>query len=124
MQLYSTPYTIPIQATPPLEVDEDMESAEIARRKALQVAIANLCVEAGFTSVEKEALGTLTEIAQSCKSWCQFQIEHPTWTSFSFLPVDITELGRTSRVYSELASRTEPTASDVHMALIDAGMYV
>ena len=45
-----------------------MDSAEIARRKALQVAIANLCVEAGFTSVEKEALGTLTEIAQSCES--------------------------------------------------------
>lgn len=35
---------------------------------------------------------------------------------------DITELGRTARVYSELASRTDPTVSDVHMALIDAGM--
>lgn len=34
---------------------------------------------------------------------------------------DITELGRTARVYSELASRTEPTLSDVQLALVDAG---
>ena len=36
---------------------------------------------------------------------------------------DITELGRTARVYSELASRTEPTLSDVQLALVDAGRY-
>ena len=35
--------------------------------------------------------------------------------------IDITELGRTSRLYSELAQRTEPTASDVQLALVDAG---
>ena len=34
---------------------------------------------------------------------------------------DITELGRTARVYSEVASRTEPTLSDVQLALVDAG---
>ncbi len=33
----------------------------------------------------------------------------------------ISELGRTARMYSELASRTEPTVSDVHSALIDSG---
>lgn len=44
-----------------------MDATELARRKALQVAIANLCVEAGFISMEKDALGTLTEIAQSCE---------------------------------------------------------
>lgn len=38
-----------------------------------------------------------------------------------FLVSDITELGRTARVYSELASRTEPTLSDVQLALVDAG---
>lgn len=35
--------------------------------------------------------------------------------------LDITELGRTSRLYCELAQRTEPTVSDVQLALIDAG---
>lgn len=45
-----------------------MDANEVARRKALQAAIANLCIEAGFMSMEKDALGTLTEIAQSCKS--------------------------------------------------------
>ena len=40
------------------------------------------------------------------------------------LSADITEMGRTSRVYSELASRTEPTVSDVHMALVDAGIMM
>jgi len=33
----------------------------------------------------------------------------------------ITEVGRTSRLYSELAQTTEPTVSDVELALIDAG---
>lgn len=47
-------------------------------------------------------------------------MEHTT-LSLRFSNADITELGRTARVYSELASRTEPTVSDVHMALIDAG---
>lgn len=44
-----------------------MDAGEVARRKALQAAIANICVEAGFVSMERDALGTLTEIAQSCK---------------------------------------------------------
>ncbi len=35
----------------------------------------------------------------------------------------ISELGRTARMYSELALRTEPTVSDVQLALIDAGTY-
>lgn len=47
-----------------------MDAGEIARRKALQAAIASVCVETGFVSMEKDALGTLTEIAQSCKHCC------------------------------------------------------
>ena len=35
--------------------------------------------------------------------------------------LDIAELGRTSRMYSELSQRTEPTLSDVRQALVDAG---
>lgn len=44
-----------------------MEEVETSRRKALQAAIAALCVEVGFMSIEKDALGVLTEILQSCK---------------------------------------------------------
>ena len=44
-----------------------MEKVEVTRRKVLQTAIAALCVEAGYGSVEKHALGALTEATQSCK---------------------------------------------------------
>jgi len=44
-----------------------MEKAELARRKALQAAVAALCVEVGFITAEKDAMGTLSEILQSCK---------------------------------------------------------
>jgi len=37
------------------------------------------------------------------------------------LAVVITELGRTARMYSELALRTEPTVLDLQAALIDSG---
>ena len=97
-----------------------MEEAEIARRKALQTAAAALCVEAGYISTEKDALGVLSEIMQSCKCW-QYVPNEAHHTDFLHVDPDITELGRTARVYSELASRTEPTASDVQMALVDAG---
>ena len=43
------------------------ESVEMARRKALQIAVAALCVEAGFVSADKDAMGTLSEIIQSCE---------------------------------------------------------
>ena len=40
---------------------------EEARRKALQTSVAALCVEVGYISTEKDALGALCEILQSCK---------------------------------------------------------
>lgn len=46
------------------------ESFEVARRKALQTAVSALCVEAGFVSAEKDAVGVLTEMMQSCKCRC------------------------------------------------------
>ena len=46
------------------------ESFELARRKALQTAVSALCVEAGFVSAEKDAIGTLTEMLQSCRCSC------------------------------------------------------
>ena len=40
---------------------------EEARRQALQAAVGALCVEAGFLSSERDALGVLSEILQSCE---------------------------------------------------------
>ncbi len=45
-----------------------MESAELARRKALQTTVAALCIEVGFISADKDAIETLSEILQSCKA--------------------------------------------------------
>lgn len=45
-----------------------MNGAEQARRKALQTAVAALCIEVGFVSADSEALGSLSEILQSCES--------------------------------------------------------
>ena len=36
--------------------------------------------------------------------------------------IDIIEIGRTAKVYCEMAQRLEPTVSDVNLALIDVGM--
>lgn len=44
-----------------------MEKVELSRRKVLQTAVAALCVEVGYLSVESHALGSLTEATQSCK---------------------------------------------------------
>lgn len=44
-----------------------MEEVERARRKALQASVATLCVEVGYMGIEKDALGVLSEIVQSCK---------------------------------------------------------
>ena len=39
------------------------------------------------------------------------------------LVVDITEIGRMTRTYCELAQRNEPTLSDVQIALMECGEY-
>lgn len=43
-----------------------MEAVDSSRKKALQAAVAALCVEVGFVSADKGALGVLNEIIQSC----------------------------------------------------------
>ncbi|KAG0700303.1 Transcription initiation factor TFIID subunit 8 [Chionoecetes opilio] len=70
------------------------------RRKTLGAAVAGMLQEAGFTAFEKAALGTLTEMLQSLLS----------------------EIGRSTRAYAELAYRTEPVSGDVVMALVDMGI--
>lgn len=46
---------------------KEMEGVELARRKALQAAVAALCVEVGFISSDRHAMGVLSEILQSCE---------------------------------------------------------
>jgi len=72
------------------------------RRKVLVNCVALMAQEAGFGHVDKAALGTLVETLQGL----------------------IVELGRTTRVYTELACRVEPTVGDVTLAMTELGMKV
>ncbi|XP_065886863.1 transcription initiation factor TFIID subunit 8-like [Dysidea avara] len=76
-----------------------MDDTYVARRKALTVAVAALCLEAGYGSATDNALATFTEMIQSY----------------------ITEIGRLSQAYAEVAFRTQPTLADVHMSLVAIG---
>jgi len=71
-------------------------------RRALQASVAALCTEAGFTSADKAALESLTEMLQSF----------------------LVELGRSSRAFAELSSRVEPIVGDVMMSLVEMGIRV
>ena len=44
-----------------------MDETYLARRKALSVAVAALCLETGFGSASEDALANLTEMIQSCR---------------------------------------------------------
>ena len=44
-----------------------MDGVEVAKRKALETAVAALCIESGFQTAERETVGVLSEIMQSCK---------------------------------------------------------
>nr|XP_027216056.1 transcription initiation factor TFIID subunit 8-like [Penaeus vannamei] len=70
------------------------------RRKILATAVSGIIQESGFLNVEKAALGTLVEMMQSL----------------------ISQIGRESKGYSELAYRTEPIIADIIMALVDLGI--
>jgi transcription initiation factor TFIID subunit 8 len=72
------------------------------RRKMLRISAGALCSEVGFGCIENSALETLTEAMQSY----------------------IFELARSSKAYSELASRTKPMFGDVLLAQIDMGSDV
>lgn len=79
-----------------------MDANARSRRKALKVAVGALCTEVGFGMAEESALETLTEMLQSL----------------------LTEIGRSSKAYTELCGRTEVMVTDVLMALIDQGINV
>ena len=44
-----------------------MDGLDCVKRKTLQTAVAALCVEVGYVSADKEAMGTLSEMLQSCE---------------------------------------------------------
>lgn len=73
-----------------------------ARRKYLYTAVTALCYECGFTSADKAALETLTEMLQSI----------------------LCELARSCRAYCELSGRTEVLGADVLMAMVEMGLDV
>ena len=71
-------------------------------RMYLRVAVSGLLTALGFTSAENVALETLTELTQSF----------------------ISELGRSTRSFCELANRVEPVSADVVLALVEMGVPV
>lgn len=80
----------------------EVKNPEKARREALKVAVSALCCEVGFSHADESCLETLTEMLQSF----------------------ITELGRSTRAFSELSCRTDPMISDVVMSLVEMGQDV
>ncbi|OXA50927.1 transcription initiation factor TFIID subunit 8 [Folsomia candida] len=79
-----------------------MDPPQNQRRKLLSQAVALMVQEVGYESGESVALEMLTEMFQSI----------------------LTEMGRTTRMFTELAGRVEPTVGDVTMALVDMGIKV
>lgn len=79
-----------------------MDAHARSRRKALKVAVGALCKEVGFGMAEESALETLTEMLQSL----------------------ITEIGKSTKAYTELCGRTEVLVTDVFTALIDQGINI
>lgn len=92
-----------------------MESVDNIRRKSLQASVAALCVEVGYMTADRGAIETLTQLLQSCNDQIQCVL------NMSLVFLDIGEIGKTSRCFSEIAQRSDPTVSDVQLALIDLG---
>uniref|UniRef100_A0A182P1F7 Transcription initiation factor TFIID subunit 8 n=1 Tax=Anopheles epiroticus TaxID=199890 RepID=A0A182P1F7_9DIPT len=80
----------------------EVNATQLARRRFLTIAISSQLEEAGFTTAEKDALETLTEMMQSF----------------------LVELGHSARNYCELAGRTQSVIGDVVVALINMGISI
>lgn len=80
--------------------------------------------ETGFHSADYVAVETLTEMFQSCKLMKMFIFKYYIFTTHKILcfATVITEIGKTSRMFSEAAGRVEPLPADVTLALIDIGL--
>ncbi|CAL8105462.1 unnamed protein product [Orchesella dallaii] len=73
-----------------------------SRRQMIEHVVSLFAKESGYHVIEKQVLETLTEMLQA--------------TFFEF--------GRSTRMFTELAGRVEPTVGDFTMALIDMGFKV
>lgn len=62
-------------ATAPSMTEPPFSGSSAAQRKILQTAVACLCSEAGFDSIEPMALETLAEIIQSCEFYPYFDLD-------------------------------------------------
>jgi len=79
-----------------------MDPPQNQRRKILHQCVGLMVQEVGYDNAEKAALETLTEMFQSL----------------------LTEMGRTTRMFTELAGRVEPTVGDVVLAFVDMGVKI
>ena len=69
-------------------------------RHCLKVSVSALCTEVGFEGAESTCVETLTELSTSL----------------------ITEIGKSSRAYCELAGRVEPVIADLVLSLVELGL--
>ncbi|XP_060536759.1 transcription initiation factor TFIID subunit 8-like [Cylas formicarius] len=76
-----------------------MDAQTSAYRKMLACTVSSILVEKGFDTVEKDALGSLTEMIQAFLS----------------------EIGFLSKNYCELSGRTEPLIADVILGFTEMG---
>lgn len=92
-------------------------------RKMIAMTVSIIAKEAGFDSIDKDALGTLTEMMQACKYPSFVRKIIYSYKCVFFLAV-LCELGLLSRNYCELSGRVEPLIADVIMAFAEIGKTI
>lgn len=92
-------------------------------RKMIAMTVSIIAKEAGFDSIDKDALGTLTEMMQACTKPSLVQ-KDVYFKKYLFLLAVLCELGLLSRNYCELSGRVEPLIADVIMAFSEIGKTV
>ncbi len=110
-----------------MEKAQDNQVIGNPRRLVLKQSVANILMEKGFATVEKQCIETLTEMIQSCTYWMflWFRIIFPQFIDLILhTHTVITEIGQSSRNYCELSGRTQPVIGDVIVALINAGISI
>lgn len=89
-------------------------------RAVLKKTVAVLLSEVGFKSASQITIGTLVEILKSCKlNFCiiLFRIK------ILFLSITVLiSISQSTRAYTELAGRTQPTIGDITLAFVSNGI--
>lgn len=105
-----------------MEKTQDNQVIGNPRRLVLKQSVANILMEKGFETVEKQCIETLTEMIQSCK--CTYILKMLRISIQCPSVIVITEIGQSSRNYCELSGRTQPVIGDVVVALINSGISI